>query len=231
MPLFWECLPCSVALGKLNIYLQNLTEKSNSKSCRCSSVVEHMLSEGLGSIPRTEIWKQKSCVFLNRKIVKFRTKEATWPRGRQCGLILSMNNFYCVTSVQYEIGGLSLTSLIVSLGLGVPRKLTMRLSQKISCDSLESQKNCKRKPASSETASPPKRSQPGEVKTSSALKTLRKNGQAPSVCSKRSMTLRAQGPAEVTTKINVEGALTPVRGRVRSSVVPTVVLTPKYIER
>lgn len=105
MPLFWECLPCSVALGKLNIYLQNLTEKSNSKSCRCSSVVEHMLSEGLGSVPRTEIWKQKSCVFLNRKIMKFRTKEATWPRGRQCGLILSMTNFYCVTSVQYEIGG------------------------------------------------------------------------------------------------------------------------------
>lgn len=228
MPLFWECLPCSVALGKLNIYLQNLTEKSNSKSCRCSSVVEHMLSKGLGSIPRTEIWKQKSCVFLNRKIMKFRTKEATWPRGKQCGLILSINNFYCVTSVQYEIRGLSLTSLIVSLGLGVPRKPTMRLSQKIS---LESQKNCKRKPASSETASPPKRSQPGEVKTSSALKTLRKNGQAPSVCAKQSMTLRAQGPAEVTTKINVEGALTPVRGRVRSSVVPTVVLTPKYIER
>ena len=45
------------------------------------------------------------------------------------------------------------------------------------------------------------------------------------------MTLRAQGPAEVTTKINVEGALTPVRGRMRSSMVPTVVLTPKYIER
>ncbi|XP_075802977.1 origin recognition complex subunit 1 [Microtus pennsylvanicus] len=116
-------------------------------------------------------------------------------------------------------------------GLGFPRKPNMRLSQKISCDSLEPQKNSKRKTASSETALPPKRSQPGEIKTSSALKTLRKNGQAPSICAKQSMTLRAQGPAEVTTKINVEGALIPVRNRVRSCVVPTVILTPEHIRR
>ncbi|KAM7324565.1 hypothetical protein ACRRTK_016870 [Alexandromys fortis] len=116
-------------------------------------------------------------------------------------------------------------------GLGFPRKPNMRLSQKISCDSLEPQKNSKRKTASSETASPPKRSQPGEIKTSSALKTLRKNGQAPSICAKQSMTLRAQCPAEVTAKINVEGTIVPVRGRVRSSVVPTVILTPEYIRR
>lgn len=101
----------------------------------------------------------------------------------------------------------------------------MRLSQKILCDSLESQKNSKRKAASSETASPPKRSQPGEIKTSSVLKTLRKNGQAPSIYAKRSMTLRAQGPTEVTAKIS------PVRGRVRSSVVPTVILTPEHSRR
>ncbi|XP_038190347.1 origin recognition complex subunit 1 [Arvicola amphibius] len=116
-------------------------------------------------------------------------------------------------------------------GLGFPRKPNVRLSQKISCDSLESQKNSKRKTASSETASPPKRSQPGEIKTSSALKTLRKNGQAPSICAKRSMTLRAQDPAEVTAKINVEEALNPVRGRVRPSVVPTVILTPRRVTK
>lgn len=137
----------------------------------------------------------------------------------------------CNFSYSMRSGSSSLTSHIVSLGLGFPRKPNMRLSQKISCDSLEPQKNSKRKTASSETASPPKRSQPGEIKTSSALKTLRKNGQAPSICAKQSMTLRAQGPAEVTAKINVEGTLIPVRGRVRSSVVPTVILTPEYIRR
>ncbi|CAO2588425.1 Origin recognition complex subunit 1 [Lemmus lemmus] len=113
---------------------------------------------------------------------------------------------------------------------GFPRKPNMKLSQ-ISCDSLDSQKNSKRKTASSETASPPKRFQPGEIKTSSALKMLRKNGQAPSICAKQSMTLRARGPADVTTKINVERALSPVRGKLRSSVVPTVILTPEYIGR
>ncbi|OBS60532.1 hypothetical protein A6R68_08339, partial [Neotoma lepida] len=112
-----------------------------------------------------------------------------------------------------------------------PRKPNMRLSQKILCDSLDSQKNSKRKTAFSETTSPPKRSQPGEIKTSSALKTLGKNGQAHSFCTKDSMILRAQGPAMMTTKISVERALRPLRSRLRSSVVPAVILTPEYLGR
>ncbi|XP_059110660.1 origin recognition complex subunit 1 [Peromyscus eremicus] len=114
---------------------------------------------------------------------------------------------------------------------GFPRKPNMRLSQKILCDSLDSQKNSKRKTAFSETTSPPKRSQPGEIKTSSPLKTLGKNGQTHSFYAKGSMILRAQGPAMMTTKISVERALRPLRSRLSSSAVPTVILTPEYIGR
>lgn len=115
--------------------------------------------------------------------------------------------------------------------LGIPRKPNMRLSKKTLSDSLDSQKKSKRKTAFSETASPPKRSQPGEIKTSSALKSLEKNGQTHSFCAKGSMTLRTQDPSFMTTKINVERALSPIKRRLRSSVVPNVILTPKRIGR
>ncbi|XP_027297947.1 origin recognition complex subunit 1 isoform X1 [Cricetulus griseus] len=113
----------------------------------------------------------------------------------------------------------------------IPRKPNMRLSQKILCDSLDSQKNSKRKTAFSETASPPKRCQPGEIKNLSPLKTLEKNGQAHSFCDKGSMILRAQDPSFITTKISMERALDPVRSRLRPSVMLTSILTPKRTGR
>ncbi|XP_051044383.1 origin recognition complex subunit 1 [Phodopus roborovskii] len=117
----------------------------------------------------------------------------------------------------------------VSPNASIPRKPNMRLSQKILCDSLDSQKNSKRKTAFSETASPPKRSQPGEIKTSSTLKTLEENGQAHSFCAKGSM--RAKDPSFITTKISMERAFSPIRRRLRSSVVPNAILTPEFTER
>lgn len=145
-----------------------------------------------------------------------------------------MSNFCCVNISYIMRLGVCISKYNIPhcpLCLGFPRKPNMRLSQKISCDSLDSQKNSKRKTAFSETTSPPKRSQPGEIKTSSPLKTLGKNGQTHSFYAKGSMVLRAQGPAMMATKISVERALRPLRSRVSSSAVPTVILTPEYIGR
>ncbi|KAL1776566.1 origin recognition complex subunit 1 [Sigmodon hispidus] len=115
-------------------------------------------------------------------------------------------------------------------GLGFPRKPNLRLSQKILYDSLDSQKNSKRKATLSEITSPPKRSQLGEIKTSSALKTLEKNGQAHSFCAKGSKILRDRSPAVMTTMINKKITLRPLR-TLRSSVGSTHVLTPTYSNR
>lgn len=114
---------------------------------------------------------------------------------------------------------------------GFTRKPNMRLSRKILCDSLDSQKTCKRRAAFSETTSPPKKPQPGEIKTSSALETLGKNGRTQPFCAKSSMVLRTRGTAVRTTKLTVESALSPVRSRSRYSVAPSVGLTPQYIGR
>ncbi|GAB1288731.1 Origin recognition complex subunit 1 [Apodemus speciosus] len=116
-------------------------------------------------------------------------------------------------------------------GLGFTRKPNMRLSHKSLCDSLNSQKTFKRRAAFSETTSPPKKSKPGEIKTSSALETLRKNGQAQPFCAKGNMTLRAQGLAVMATELGVESALRPMRNGLRSSVVPSERLTPQHIGR
>ncbi|XP_021516290.1 origin recognition complex subunit 1 isoform X2 [Meriones unguiculatus] len=119
----------------------------------------------------------------------------------------------------------------VELG-GFPRKPNTRLSRKILCDSLDSQKTSKRKAPFSETTLPPKRSRrPGEKKTSSVLKTRGKNGQAQLFCAKGRMTQGAQGPVMITKEFRMEGLLSPVRSKQRSSVVPSVVLTPEYIGR
>nr|XP_034359168.1 origin recognition complex subunit 1 isoform X2 [Arvicanthis niloticus] len=114
---------------------------------------------------------------------------------------------------------------------GFTRKSSMRLSQKILCDSLDSQKTSKRRAAFSETTSPPKKSQPGKIKTSSALETIGKNGQAQPFCAKGSMILRARGPAMITTKLSVESALSPIKNGLRSSVEPSKSLTPDYMRR
>ncbi|EDL90399.1 origin recognition complex, subunit 1-like (S.cereviaiae), isoform CRA_c [Rattus norvegicus] len=114
---------------------------------------------------------------------------------------------------------------------GFTRKPNMRLSRKILCDSLDSQKTCKRRAAFSETTSPPKKPQPGEIKTSSALETLGKNGHTQPFFAKSSMVLRTRGTAVKTTKLTVESALSPVRSRSRYSVAPSVGLTPQYIGR
>ncbi|XP_028643103.1 origin recognition complex subunit 1 [Grammomys surdaster] len=116
-------------------------------------------------------------------------------------------------------------------GLGFTRKSNMSLSQKISCDSLDSQKTSKRRAAFSETTSPPKKSQPGKIKTSLALETLGKNGQAQPFCAKDSMILRARGPAMITTMLSVESALSPIKNGLRSSVMPSKSLTPEYTGR
>ncbi|XP_052032920.1 origin recognition complex subunit 1 [Apodemus sylvaticus] len=116
-------------------------------------------------------------------------------------------------------------------GLGFTRKPNMRLSPKSLCDSLDSQKTSKRRAAFSETTSPPKKSKPGKIKTYSPLETLGKNGQVQPFCAKGNMTLRARGPAVMTTKLGAESALSPVRNGLRSSVVPSESLTPQYTGR
>ncbi|XP_051027399.1 origin recognition complex subunit 1 [Acomys russatus] len=107
-------------------------------------------------------------------------------------------------------------------GLSFSGKPNMRLSQKILRDSSDPQKPSKRKAAFSEITSPPKRFQPGEVKTSSALKTLGENGQDQLSC--------AKGPSIMTMKLS-DGLLRPIRSKLKSSVVPCVVLTPEHIGR
>lgn len=152
---------------------------------------------------------------------------------RTLGLIPIMNNFHVLLQLHRDMRvGICLNRYnFVALGLGFTKKPNMRLSPKSLCDSLDSQKTSKRRAAFSETTSPPKKSKPGKIKTYSALETLGKNGQVQPFCAQGNMTLRARGPAVMTTKLGAESALSPVRNGLRSSVVPSESLTPQYTGR
>uniref|UniRef100_A0A8C6R917 Origin recognition complex subunit 1 n=1 Tax=Nannospalax galili TaxID=1026970 RepID=A0A8C6R917_NANGA len=121
------------------------------------------------------------------------------------------------------------------LELGFPRTPNTKLSQQTLCGSLDSSRKSKRKTAFSETASPSKRSQLGEIKISSALKTPEKNKQVQPFCAKSSPAcnriLRTRVPVVKTTEMNVKGALSPIKGSLRISVVPPVILKPENRRR
>lgn len=126
------------------------------------------------------------------------------------------------------------------LNLGFPRTPNRRISQATSCASLDSPGRMKRKVAFSEIMSPSKRSLPDGSQTSSpAPKAPEKTGEVQHSCTKdakktspdHGMILRTRVPALKTTETSEERKLTPTRGGRKSSMVPSVILKPKYIER
>lgn len=118
-----------------------------------------------------------------------------------------------------------------------PRTPNTQLSQQTLCDSLDSPRRSKRKTAFSETTSPSKRSQLGEIKMSSALKAPGKNKQFQPFCAednkKSSPESHGASRTAKTTEESLEGqgTLSPFRGgRSRSSVLP-VTLKPENTTR
>ncbi|XP_070324256.1 origin recognition complex subunit 1 isoform X2 [Odocoileus virginianus] len=123
---------------------------------------------------------------------------------------------------------------------GFPRTPNTKISQATSCASLDSPGRMKRKVAFSEIMSPSKRSLPDGSQTSPpAPKAPEKTGEIQHSCTKDAkktspdlgMILRTRVPALKTTETSEERTLTPTRGGRKSSMVPSVILKPEYIER
>ncbi|XP_077701040.1 origin recognition complex subunit 1 isoform X2 [Canis aureus] len=123
---------------------------------------------------------------------------------------------------------------------GFPRTPSTRISQQNSGALLDSPGRSKRKVALSEITSPTKRSQPDELHTlSPALKTPQKTGEIHSSCARNDKKaspdcqriLRTRVPALNTMEIIEERTLKPIYRGWPSSVVPSVILTPKNIKK
>uniref|UniRef100_G1LRU6 Origin recognition complex subunit 1 n=1 Tax=Ailuropoda melanoleuca TaxID=9646 RepID=G1LRU6_AILME len=115
-----------------------------------------------------------------------------------------------------------------------------QISQQNSGALLDSPGRSKRKVAFSEIISPTKRSQPDGLHTPSpALKAPQKTGEIQSSCAKEDKKvspdchriLRTRVPALKTTEISEERTLTPLRGGLKSSAVPFMVLKPENIKK